>query len=131
MSNTLTKDGTTLVLPPDLLWVDEFAWKQVEQRTQYTITGALLVESTSRQAGRNITLAGDVDQAWMPRATLAALQAWCAIPAAAMSLVLRGEAARNVVWDHAAGPIEASPVSRAPDVLPEDYYRVTLHFIEV
>lgn len=49
---TLSDGTTTIELPPDLHWRDEFSWTPVEQSTEYSLTGALIVQSGARQAGR-------------------------------------------------------------------------------
>jgi hypothetical protein len=120
----------TLALPPDALWADEFAWQQVEQASQYTTTGALVLDAWAKQAGRPITLRGDVDYAWCQLSTLTTLNAWAAQPGQPFSLLLRG-VVRTVVFDHAAGAIDAAPVVPYSDPLPEDHYTLTLKFIEV
>ncbi len=51
---TLSYASTTLNLHPDLVWADENNWFPVEQSIQRTITGALIVSSASRIAGRPI-----------------------------------------------------------------------------
>jgi hypothetical protein len=48
-------DNAVLVLPDDLLWTDEHAWTPAVAAVSYLLTGALLVESAARQAGRPIT----------------------------------------------------------------------------
>lgn len=137
MSITLTHPtagagGTPLVLtlPQDALWTDEFTWQQVEQASQYTTTGALVLDAWAKQAGRPITLRGDVDYAWCQRSTLTTLSAWAAQPGQQFTLLLRG-VGRNVVFDHAGGAIDAAPVVPYSDPLPEDPYTLTLKFIEV
>lgn len=120
----------TLTLPPDLLWTDEFAWQQVEQATQYTTTGALVLDAWAKQAGRPITLRGDVDYGWCQRSTLATLNAWAALPGQQFSLLQRG-VTHAVVFDHAGGAIDAAPVVPYSDPLPDDHYTLTLKFIEV
>ena len=50
--------GVALPLPDDLLWADEHAWSPAVASTSYLITGALLIQSATRQAGRPITLVG-------------------------------------------------------------------------
>ena len=69
-----------LLLPDDLLWSDEHAWSPAVASTSYLITGALLIQSATRQAGRPITLVGAPDMAWVTRATVEQLRAWSAIP---------------------------------------------------
>lgn len=119
-----------LQLPADLMWANEFAWQQVEQTTEYTSTGALLVEAWGKQAGRPIELKGGVDYAWCLRGTLTTLNAWAAQPGQAFTLTRNGTA-HQVVWDHAGGAIQAEPVIPYSDPLPEDAYSLTLKFLEL
>ena len=76
-------DAAALMLPDDLLWTDEHAWTPAVASTAYLLTGALLVQSASRQAGRPITLTGAVDMAWVPRASVSTLHAWASVPLSA------------------------------------------------
>lgn len=131
MTTSLSLPPTTLALPDDLLWTDEYGWRAVEQTTQYTITGALLVEAAERQAGRPITLEGGPNWGWLTRAQLEQLRAWAALPAQAFDLVIRGETARSVAFDHAAGPIDARPVVPYADPAAGDFYIVRLRFLEL
>ena len=73
MSITLTHAGTTLDLSDRLAWTDEFGWSPVEQSTEYSTTGALLVDVATKLAGRPITLEGKETATWLPRATCVAL----------------------------------------------------------
>lgn len=129
--HSLTYSATTLVLPKDLLWADEFAWQQVQQSPTYSLTGALLVQAGLRLKGRPITLAGSETAAWITRADLLTLLAWRALPGQVFSLVVRGETARNVLFNHEAGAIDASPILDYSDPQSADLYRLTLRFIEV
>lgn len=137
MSITLTHPtagagGTPLALqlPPDLIWTDEFAWKQVEQSAEYTSTGALHLEAWAKQAGRPMTLEGGVDYAWCQRDTLTTLNAWAAVPGLVLTLT-RNTVPHTVVFDHEATAIEAQPVVPYSDPLPEDAYSLTLKFMQV
>lgn len=65
---------SAITLPQGLVWSDEFAWSDLAQSTTYTLTGSLVVEQTTRQAGRPITLVGGRDFAWLTRAQLVALK---------------------------------------------------------
>lgn len=131
MANTLTNGPVALELPDDMLWADEFDWRPVVQNTQYTVTGALVVEAAAKQAGRPITLQGGADYAWMPRSTLLTLQQWAAQPGLVLLLSIRGEAARSVVFDHQNGAIRATPIIDYADPGSTDDYAVTLRFLEV
>lgn len=132
MSITLAYSGTTLDLDPDLFWSDENDWYPVEQTVQRTVTGALIVSTSARTAGRPVTLQPQDDaSAWMPRATLDTLRSWAAVPGRQMTLTLRG-VARTVIFRHQDGAaVEASPLVHYSDVDSSDWYRITLRFMEV
>lgn len=132
MTVTLTFSATTLTLPADLLWADEYAWKAVEQRSTRTITGALILEAYAKQSGRPITLVGANDYAWLTRTQLEQLRTWALVPGRVFSLVLRSEAARTVVMDHEAGAIEAQQINYDYDsTAASDQFAVRLRFLEV
>lgn len=130
MATTLTYVATTITLPEDMLWPDEYAWRAVEQRQEYTITGALIVEAATKLSGRRITLAADSGYAWMTRATLDTLFAWSALPGQTFTLLHRG-VTRTVAFDHDAGAIDASQIIDYSDPDGADDYAVTLRFIQV
>lgn len=130
MSITLAVGGTTVTLPPDLFWSDE-NWAPVEQTTQRTITGGLVVSAGARITGRPITLQPEDDaSAWITQAALAQLRTWAGVAGQAMTLTLRGTA-RSVLWRHQDGAIDAAPVAHYSDVDAADYYRATLRFMEI
>ncbi len=130
MTTSLTYTPTVVSLSDDMQWPDEFTWRAVEQRKQYSVTGALLVESTLKKSGRTITLQADDRSAWISRATLVDLYDLAGIAGAAMTLVLRGQTF-NVMFDHDAGAITATPVVDYSDPDDADHYVVTLRFIVV
>jgi hypothetical protein len=106
---TLTHGNTTLALSDRLVWSDEFDWAPVEQSTQRTLTGALVLSVAARLAGRPITLQGGESAAWLTRGTCATLRAWCAEPGLELVLLLRGQN-WNVIFDHQRGALEAKPI---------------------
>lgn len=124
--------GTPLVLtlPHDLIWTDEFAWQKVEQVTEYSSTGALLIDEWVRQAGRPITLTGSVDYAWCQRPALQTLNAWAQQPGLVLSLSINGTA-HSVTWNHQEAAITADPVVPYSDPQPEDWYSLVLRFLEL
>ena len=134
MTITLTNGGTTLLLPPDLIWADELTWSAVAQSTERGIFGTLIVDAMARNGGRPITLQGDGDSAWIDRGTLRTLGAWAQTPGLRMALDVRGEIF-TVVFDH--GPeeetraIAMSAVIDYSDKQDGDYYcSLVLRFIE-
>lgn len=129
---TLSYASTTLNLHPDLVWADENNWFPVEQSIQRTITGALIVSSASRIAGRPITLAPvDDSSAWMPQATVEALRNFAVVPGRVMQLNIRGTS-RDVIFRHHDGAaIEANPIINYNDLNSADWYKVTIRLMEI
>ena len=132
MAITLTYGGTTAHLSDRLDWTDEFSWSPVEQATEYSTTGALLVHVAVKQAGRPITLVGTETAAWISRTLADTIVAWAALPGIPFDLVVRG-LSRTVLFDHAKGGFEASPVWRLQDgeESPDQLLLPTFRFIEV
>ena len=132
MTILLTSAGTTAALTDRLQWTDEYDWSPVEQSTEYSTTGALLVDVAVKAAGRPITLDGVETDAWISRALCDTLQAWAALPGIALTLTLRG-VARPVVFDHAKRGFEAKPVWKLLDgeEAPELLYLPTFRFLEI
>ncbi|MBL0422458.1 hypothetical protein JI739_19075 [Ramlibacter sp. AW1] len=128
-------DEVVLLLPDDLLWADEHAWSPAVAATSYLITGALLIQSAVRQAGRPITLIGAPDMAWVTRASVEQLRAWAAIPLTANGgrflLALADGRAFTVAFRHGETPVECEPVLGIPARSDSDFYRLTLRFLEI
>jgi hypothetical protein len=127
--------GVALPLPDDLLWSDEHAWSPAVTAVSYLLTGALLVQSATRQAGRPITLVGPSDMAWVTRATVATLHNWAAAPLAASSgrfeLTLRDGRVFTVAFRHADTAIDAEPVLGFPARADTDFYRISLRLMQL
>ena len=127
--------GVALPLPDDLLWSDEHAWSAAVASTSYLITGALLIQSATRQAGRPITLVGAPDMAWVTRATVEELRSWAASPVSATTgrfeLIFADARVFTVAFRHAEAAIEAEPVLGIPARASTDRYRLTLRFLEL
>jgi hypothetical protein len=132
-------DGVSLTLPDDLLWSDEHAWTPAVSSVSYLLTGALLVQSAVRQAGRTITLMGAPDMAWVTRAVVGTLQAWAAAPLASTTnnstgrfeLTLADARVFTVAFRHFEAAIEAEPVTGFPARAESDFYRLTLRLMEL
>ena len=133
MAITLQKGADTIVLPPDLVWSDEFAWSPVSQNTERSVTGALLVDVSTRQGGMPITLTGTERHAWLLRPEVQALRAWLALPEQVFTLTINGQAF-TVLFDHGTDEVSRAFVVAQlvdySDPAPQDYYcSVTLRFI--
>lgn len=127
---TLTHTSGTINIPDDLAWPDEFAWQAVAAKTTYSITGALLVETGLKLAGRPITLQSDEGTAWLSRADVAALKTLSELAGAAIVLSFRGQTF-NVMFNQEASPMDAKPVFDFSDPQNDDFYTVVLRFITV
>ena len=127
--------GATLSLPDDLLWSDEHSWSPVVSSVSYLITGSLLVQSATRQAGRAITLVGAADMAWVRRSIVNVLRDWAALPLDAVSgrfeLTLQDSRVFTVAFRHADGAIEAEPVTGFPARSDFEFYRITLKLMQI
>ena len=127
--------GATLALPDDLLWSDEHTWSPVVSSVSYLITGALLVQSATRQAGRDITLVGAADMAWVTRSVVNVLRAWAALPLDSVTgrfeLTLMDGRVFTVAFRHGDGALEAEPVTGFPARSEADFYRITLKLMQI
>lgn len=114
-----------LSLPAGLVWEDEFAWSPVAQSAEYGLTGALVLDVASKQAGRPITLTGQSDSTrhtgWVSRADLLALTAALGVPGATFALTLHDARTFTVVALHdGEGPIDAEPLPTVGAIRPAD-----------
>lgn len=127
---TLLQD---LTLSHDLQWMDEHAWSPVSSSVEYSLTGALLIEHATRQAGRPLTLqAPDASMAWHTRATADLLRTWAATPGQQFLLTLDDGRSFNVVFRHHEAPaLEASPVRGMASYDADDYWQIKLKLMEI
>lgn len=121
----------SIPIPRGLVWVDEFNWHPVLRSAEYSITGALLLDAATRQAGRPITLQGSEDAGWLPRTTLLALYALAENASATHTLTLADGRTYTVAFAAGDTPIEAAPLAR-PELPPAAWpYIATIRLIEV
>lgn len=129
--STLSDGVTTVSFTDDLMWQDEFAWRPVEHAQEYSVIGALIVQSAERLEGQPITLAApDAESGWLLRSALDQFLVWSAVPGKQMTLTYRG-VSRTVIWRHQDGAIEAAPVVPYADVQAGDFYRATLRLMRI
>lgn len=134
MAITLDATIAGVTLPDGLRWSDEFDWTPLAQSTEYSLTGALIVQRAMRQAGRPITLIGGKDFAWITRAALLILKD---LLDADDTLRLTLHDARTFSVIPAAEPLAAYPLPRVKDSGyadpgPDDWYVIdTLKLITI
>ena len=114
----------------DMVWTDEFNWPVVTKRTEYSLSGALIVDSGMRLAGRPITLAGKADGGWITRATVDALRVLASALPGQYVLTLADGRSFNVIFA-ADDPIRAEQVVDLSDPGADWWYIATVKLIEV
>lgn len=119
-----------LTLPADLIWIDEFDWTPIEQSCSYSVTGALIIQTGAKQAGRPITLSGDASSGLISRADLATLQSKLT-ETAPLVLTLNDARTFNVTFDHSKNPIEAKPWIDYSTPDNADFYTLKISLITV
>ena len=138
-ANTKTKltnvsTGNVIVLS-DSLWPDgEHDWSAVVSNTKYALDGTMIVEQSIRQAGRPYTMQAPDGHGVLTRETVNALKAerdtlgatfW--LDYLADGLVKRVK----VIFDTTGEAITARPVKKTTSPLLDNYFNVTLKFIEI
>ena len=118
---TLTRkdNNTTLELPADMRWRDEFDWQALAQsQVQYSLGGSAIIQQGTMLAGRPVTLAGE--WIWLDRATLTTLAAWADVPELEMTLAHPSSTS--------ALPARRYPIARrSPTAPPKTARRSTRH----
>ena len=112
-----------LVLSNDLNWADRYNWTPVVQKTERSLTGALLVQPALKIKGRKIKLTAESNVGWMPRDKVVALYGYAASPGLQMTFIYRG-VTENVIFDHEATAIQANLAMPYVDENNNDWIRV-------
>ena len=128
---TLSDGTTTITLPSGLKWSD-YTWSPVAQTSDYTLTGAVIVQLGTAQAGRPITLEpADDSSAWALKPIVDQIEAWAAVAGKQLTLVYMGTS-YVVIFRHQDAPaVLAEPVVFFDDPDSTDYYRLTLKMMGV
>jgi len=123
----------TVTLPADLFWSDEFSWTPVAQKEGFAVTGSLLIDTSSKQAGRPITLQPFTDAySWVRRSVVLQLQALAAIQDRQMVLTLDDGRIFSVMFRHGGGvPFEAVPKLNISPAAATAFYKIIIRLIEV
>lgn len=124
----LSNGTTTITLPPDLQWEDEFDWSAVEQEKDYSLTGALIIQQGTKKKGRPITLISG-GGAWAKRSIVLTIQTFYNTAEQTLTLTLWG-AEYAVMFDRPDG-FKAREVSRIANPGVNEWYTITLKLFEV
>lgn len=137
MAPDIILDG--IELPNDLQWQDEFTGWRTGQQVRWSLTGAMHVKESVRQAGRPITLVSrNSGSEWVAMVTLPTLNALLAHEGQARSTPFTlqlpahnsGTRTFNCYWRRTDGP--AIEFQRMIDIVPNvdgDYFHVTLRLM--
>jgi hypothetical protein len=129
---TLTRkdNNTTLELPADMRWRDEFDWQALAQsQVQYSLGGSAIIQQGTMLAGRPVTLAGE--WIWLDRATLTTLAAWADVPELEMTLAHPDGRQLNVCFARPALSDCAPVAYRAPEDGTAQYEAPTIHLMTI
>lgn len=130
-----TEELDEIVLPNGLLWVDEYTWSPIESASEWSLSGAMIIQSGKKLKGRPITLEGaDEQMGWVTRETVEILKAKAEITDRKFTLVLgSGQSERQftVRFRHSDNALEASPVYRWQPTDATAWFRVIIRLIEV
>lgn len=121
-----------VILPGDLNWEDEFKWSPVERSADYSLTGALIVEESLKQAGRPITLKARSEfrgPVWLSRSIVNTLFEKASTPGLQMTLVLSDSRTFSVMFRNDG--VEAEPVYHVMAHQNADPYYLTLYLMTV
>ena len=130
--------STSITLSDNFIWTDEHSWVAATATVSYLMTGALLVEGATRQAGRFITLEAASDVAWVPRLKLQQLYALASVQGRVMTLSLLNPSTPgtprtfNVIFRHQDVAINADPVNDLPSRNDDEWWHLkTIRLMEV
>jgi len=121
----------SITLPEDIEWVDEYKWSPTVETNTYTLTGSLVIETATRQAGRPITLSSG-DSTWILRSGLKSLKTLADTAGSTMTLTLNDARTFHVAFRHVDAPaIDAKPITWVKDYTDTWPYTITIKLIEV
>ena len=121
----------SLVLPDQLLWVDEFDWSPVAQVQTPSITGAMIVEESAQPAGRPITLKSE-GGVWVQRSFVIELKALeSQLQTQTIKLTLHDGRQFDVYLSRTPVAITATPLWQNANPGNDELYEIDIKLIEV
>ncbi len=118
-----------IVLPDELVWVDETDWTPVAQSEEYFLAGSLEVQTSVKRMGRPLTLSRNEGEVWASRQLVLQLMALAGVPGKEMTLSLHDGRVFKVMFRHKDGtPLVAKPVLEYNNPPDGAYYTLSLNF---
>lgn len=132
LTNTLTV--AMIELDDELYPSDEHDWSKVASSTKYALDGTMIVEQSTRLAGKPYTMQAPSDMGWLTRDTVNQLKAERDKLGATFWLDYRADGAIKrvkVIFDTTGDAITAKPVKEFISPSATDPFIVTLKFLEI
>ncbi len=121
----------SLELDDQFEWVDEFDWSVVEQESERSLGGQLLVQGGHKIYGRPITLASN-GGVWTTLETVRALEVLRDQFGRIMPLTLPDGREFSVIFNHEAGaPLQCVPIERKVNPSLDALYEITVRLLTV
>ena len=131
MSITISDASSTIILPDDLVWRNEFDTSQIAQSQSRTLGGNLVVFESQKIAGRKIALESDADSGWITRNDLDLLRSMFEQVDTDLTLV-RNAVSFTVRVDRSSGSgIKVIPVIDCSNPSSTDKYALSVYLITV
>jgi hypothetical protein len=112
-----------------MLWTDQYDWTPTEQTETRTLTGALVIETAQKQAGRPITLTGTAESGWATKAQVDAVFAMLSTTTP-LVLVLPDGTTFNVTFRNKDNPpVQAKPLLDYRTYQTTDYFILVIKLI--
>lgn len=129
---TLSDGVTTITIPDDLVWIDEFDFSPVSQSIERTIGGSFIVDEAPLLHGRPVTLQGG-EFVWMTKQTLVDIQTLASVAGKVLTLTLADGQVLDVIFRRDNGnPFSGEPVRRKTvQENTVNYRNITLRFYTV
>ena len=121
----------SLELDDQFEWIDEFDWSVVEQESERSLGGQLLVQGGHKIYGRPITLASN-GGAWTELQTVRALEVLRDQFGRVMPLSLPDGREFSVIFNHQSGsPLQCVAVERQVNPAATALYEITIRLLTV
>lgn len=117
----------TLDLTSDLLWIDEYAWSPIEQQEDIMVDGSVVVQASSQQTGRLISLVGGDTFGYVKRSVVDSLKVLADAPEQQMLLTLNDARTFNVVFTGERYTANSVADNNNPDQ--DFYYTISLYLM--
>ncbi|PTY38550.1 hypothetical protein BGP77_11420 [Saccharospirillum sp. MSK14-1] len=112
----------------NLLWTDQYLWSSVQQESERSLTGGLIVQEGAKQYGQPITLTNS----WLPKSAIEALKLKEAQPALEMALTLDDGTTHAVIFNRSQGAgVEARPVFPSTNAPSDWQYETTIRLLTI